>query len=464
LRLGASNANRILDIKAAQQSDAVSIFTARFHVLQDVLTTVHSLGMSGVRAENLFRTQAIRSLSEKPPGRPICLIPRPWLWLNILLTILFLSTALFAGNAEYSRKESVRGWLISTSGVVRIANNTAAVVREVASSPGDHVSVGEPLIYLSMDSTLSDGNDKNEQVLSQLREEIVEVDTQLKLSQQQQDMEGATLTRQLHAFDKGVRPLLARLDEQQHRVDMSRGKLQRIEGVVESGAVTEWDVLRQQEELGVLEQDLARLEQDIASQQRERELLKARQGGAPVRAEIQRSTLRARRMQLSQQIAEHESRRLTVLTSPVAGIVAAVEAHPGNSIAPRQLLMTVLPGDMDLAAEIYVPSRAAGFIRPGQTVQISYDAFPQQKFGTFRGRIERVSNFVVLPGEVPQPFPISEATYKVRVEIHDVAVDTSIGSAALRPGMLLVAEIILEKRNLVDWLLEPLRLRRGTAG
>jgi len=417
--------------------------------------------MHGTHTENLFRKQAIKSLSKKTPGRPICLMPQPWLWLNGLLVILFLAAAFFIGHTEYPRKESVRGWLVSRSGIVRVANNTAAVVREVIRMPGDHVRAGEPLIYLSMDSTLADGKGKNEQVISQLREEMFEIDTQLDLSRQQQAMESTGLARQLQAFDKGVRSLLARLDDQRRRVNLGREKLQRIESVVDSGAVTEWDVLRQREEVGVLEQGLAQLEQVLASQQREREVLAGRQDSMPVQAGIQRSTLRARRTQLSQQIAEHESRRLSVLTSPVTGIIAAVEAHTGDTIAPRQLLMTVLPEDMDLAAEIYVPSKAAGFVQPGQTVRISYDAFPPQKFGTFEGRIERMSNFVVLPGETPQPFPIREATYKVQVEIHGAAIQTSIGAAALRPGMLMAAEIVLEQRNLVDWLLEPLRLRRA---
>lgn len=424
--------------------------------------SIHNHGMHGTHAEDLFRKQAIESLSKKTPGRPICLMPQPWLWLNGLLVILVLSAVLFLGQAEYSRKESVRGWLISRSGVVRVANNTTAVIREVTRVPGDQVKTGEPLIYLSMDSTLTDGKGKNEQVISQLQKEMLEVDTQLKLSRQQQEMESKGLTRQLRAFDEGGKALLSRLDEQRRRVDLGREKLQRIESVLASGAVTEWDSLRQQEEVGTLQQNLKQIEQDIASQQRERELLTGRRDSLSIQASIQRSALRARRTQLSRQIAEHESRRLSVLTSPVTGTVAAVEVHPGDTIAPRQLLMTVLPEDMDLAAEIYVPSRAAGFIQPGQTVRISYDAFPPQKFGTFEGRVERMSNFVVLPGETPQPFPISEATYKVRVEIHDVAIQTSIGTAALRPGMLMAAEIILEERNLVDWLLEPLRLRRST--
>jgi membrane fusion protein len=424
--------------------------------------SIHNHGMHGAHTENLFRKQAIESLSKKTPGRPICLMPQPWLWLNGLLVVLFLSAALFVGYTEYSRKESVRGWLISRSGIVRVANNTAAVIREVTRLPGDPVKTGEPLIYLSMESTLSDGKGKNEKLISQLREEMLEVDTQLELSRQQQDLEGAGLTRQIRAFDKGGRALLSRLDEQRRRVDLGLEKLQRIESVVASGAVTEWDLLQQQEEVGVLQQNLTQLEQDIASQQRERELLTGRQDSLAVQASIQRSVLRARRTQLSQQIAEYESRRLSVLTSPVTGTVAAVEVHAGDTIAPRQLLMTVLPEDMDLAAEIFVPSKAAGFVRPGQTVRISYDAFPPQKFGTFEGKIERMSNFVVLPGETSQPFPIREATYKVQVDIHDAAIQTSIGPAALRPGMLMAAEIVLEKRNLVEWLLEPLRLRRGT--
>jgi membrane fusion protein len=126
--------------------------------------------------------------------------------------------------------------------------------------------------------------------------------------------------------------------------------------------------------------------------------------------------------------------------------------------------MTILPANAELVAEVFVPSRAAGFVKPGQRVRIAYDAFPEQKFGMFEGRIDRVSDFVLLPDEIPQTFSIREATYKVQIAIIDVPLTTSIGSSRLRPGMLLVADIVLEKRNLIDWLLEPLRARRTTAG
>ena len=418
--------------------------------------------MSNIQCENLFRKQAIQSLSEKPAGRPICLMPRPWLWLNGLVVVLFLSIALFLGNAEYSRKESVRGWLVSQPGVVRVVHQGSAVVRDVVRKPGAQVKQGEPLIYLSMDSTLADGNSMNEQVLVQLRKEVNEVDAQLDLSRAQQELDTDSLILQLEEFDAGIDSLLSRIREQRHLFNLSGEKLRRLENAALGGAVTDWDLIQQQENLGALEQGLDMLQQGMAGQQRERELLTGRQKSVPLQAEIQRSTLRARRTQLAQQIAEFESKRLSVLNSPVTGTVASVEIRAGSTVAPQQLLMTLLPADMKLAAEVYVPSRAAGFIRPGQLVRLTYDAFPRQQFGSFEGRIRRVSEFVLLPDEIPQTFPLREATYKVSVEIRDTVIDTEAGIASLRPGMLLAAEIVLEKRKLIDWLLEPLRLRRST--
>ncbi len=420
--------------------------------------------MNRTHTQDLFRKQAIKSLSKKEPGRPIGSVPRPWYWLNGLIAVLFLSTAFFIASAEYSRKELVRGWLVSSSGIVKVASSTVAIVSDVSRMPGERVTAGEPLVYLSTQPTLANGHGKSEQVLTQLRAEIQEINSQLKLSREQQAMEMATLARQRQAVDRGAKALFLRLDEQRYRIELARDKQRRVEGALKSGAVTQWDVIRERENVAALQQGFAELEQDIARGQHERELLVGQQGSLIGQAKIQRSVLRMHRLQLSQEIAEHESQRLSVLLAPVNGTVATVEVHAGDSIASRQLLMTVLPEGMRLVAELYLPSRAAGFIRPGQAVDISYDAFPRQKFGTFKGQIEHVSSFVLLPGEIPQPFPIPEAVYKVQVKIDDAAINTSIGTAGLRPGMLLAAEIVLERRNLIDWFLEPLRFRRSVSG
>lgn len=417
-----------------------------------------------MNSENLFRQQAIRSLSGKKPGPPICLMPRPWVWLSAVAVLLFVTTGFFVVSAEYAREESVRGWLVSKQGVVRVMSRTSAVIDSVVRQPGDHVEEGEALIYLSADSILANGSSQSEAVLAQLRREVLEIDRQLELSTKQQHLERLTLAEQSDDFDREVTLLESRLDAQRQIVEEKTDKLRRLKIAADDGAATRWDLIEEREELGVLKQGSSRLAQDIATQQREREQLRGHQESLPVRTEIQQSALRARRLQLEQQVAAQESRRLSVLQSPISGTVGSIEVHAGYSVSAQQILMTILPVDAELVAEVFVPSTAAGFIQPGQRVRIAYDAFPEQKFGAFEGQIYQVSKFVLLPGEIPQTFSIQEATYKVQIAIDDVPVNTNSGSTGLRPGMLLAANIILEKRNLIDWLLEPLRVRRTTAG
>jgi len=416
--------------------------------------------MKQIVEENLFRKQAIESLSRKQPGRPIGVVPRPWLWLNILTLLLFSAMAVTAMSLEYSRKETVRGWLIARAGVARISSGVAATVSKISREPGDWVRKGDPLIYLSTDSSLSDGSSKSQELIDKLRQESLEIDKQLALSLEQQGLERQSLDDQLENMAVEIAAIDSLADAQRHRISLGSEKLSRLEIAVADGAVTDWDVLKQKEELGVLRQDMSRLKQETASRHRERELLVGNQGRSPVRAEIERSTMRARRLRLSQMIAEHESTRMVVLKAPVSGTVASVQVNEGSFAPSQQLLMTILPQQSSLAAEVFVPSRAVGFIRPGQSVLLTYDAFPQQKFGAFEGTVKRVSEFVLLPSEIPQTFPIREATYKVQIDIGSALVETNIGPTRLRPGMLLAAEMILEKRNLFDWLMEPLRTRR----
>ena len=88
-----------------------------------------------------------------------------------------------------------------------------------------------------------------------------------------------------------------------------------------------------------------------------------------------------------------------------------------------------------------------------------YDAVPLQQFGAFAGVVDHISEFILLPSEVPQTFFPREATFKIRIAIERDSVVLEGGSAKLRPGMLLAAEIVLESRSLMDWLLEPIQLR-----
>ncbi|MGI9247914.1 MAG: HlyD family secretion protein [Woeseiaceae bacterium] len=387
-------------------------------------------------------------------------MPRPWVWLTGLVVAFAAIAVLFLATAEYSRKESVRGWLVSRDGVARIRHNAAGVVESIATTSGETVRVGDPVIYLSRDTFLEDGRSSGDEVMLELRNQVAAIDRRAQLLGAQADIEQSSIATQLESLEEEQNAISRQRIEQQRRLDAALNKLTRLKSAARSGAVTDWELLHQEDEQVVLKQALGQMRQNEIALNRERERLRARASSLPVETERAISSLNSQRSQLLQQITEHETDRFVVLKSPIAGKLASVEVHQGGAVAPNQLLATVLPENLELVAEVYVPSSAVGFIKPGQSVRLMYDAFPQQQFGAFVGEVDRISEFILLPSEVPQTFFLREATFKIRIAIESDSIALQGGNAPLRPGMLLAAEIILESRSLVDWLLEPIRLRR----
>jgi len=86
-----------------------------------------------------------------------------------------------------------------------------------------------------------------------------------------------------------------------------------------------------------------------------------------------------------------------------------------------------------------------------------YDPFPHQRYGSSWGVVERISNTVLQPDEIPTGFGLEEPAYKARVRLDDDSVHAFGREFPLRPGMALSAEIIQEQRTFLQFLLEPLR-------
>jgi membrane fusion protein len=128
-------------------------------------------------------------------------------------------------------------------------------------------------------------------------------------------------------------------------------------------------------------------------------------------------------------------------------------------VTGNQALATILPAGAELAAELYVPSRSAGFIKPGMEVMLRYQAYSYQKFGQHRGYVRDVSSTALRLDELPLPVASAnpnEPLYRVRVRLDQQAVQASGISQPLKSGMAVDASILLERRKLYEWVLEPL--------
>jgi membrane fusion protein len=123
-------------------------------------------------------------------------------------------------------------------------------------------------------------------------------------------------------------------------------------------------------------------------------------------------------------------------------------------VSPSNVITSVVPAASKLEAVLYVPSTAMGFIKAGQHVRISYDAFPYQRFGQYEGTVRSVSQT-----DVPVQSGNSQdrrAVFLVRVALSTDRIQAYGTDIALRPGHSLTADIELDRRRLYRWMLDPL--------
>ena len=113
------------------------------------------------------------------------------------------------------------------------------------------------------------------------------------------------------------------------------------------------------------------------------------------------------------------------VTAPIGGRVETLPARVGQSVPVGGAVAIVVPADAELVAELFVPSRAAGFIRPGQQLRLKYQAFPFERYGAQDGVVTDVSLTVLLPSEAGVPgLPIGEPVFRIhgRLASQEIAV------------------------------------------
>ena len=173
---------------------------------------------------------------------------------------------------------------------------------------------------------------------------------------------------------------------------------------------------------------------------------------------LQQAQMRAEAAELQKQQLRMAAEQDTTVRAPLRGRIAGILRGPGMSVSPQEPVLVLLPEGALLQAELWLPDSASGFVNPGQHVNLRYDAFPYQKFGVQRARIMEVTgSAVVRQAGAPPSFRALAA-----LERQDIL---AFGSAhPLRPGMAFSADVVVDQRSLLEWLLEPLFSITGRAG
>jgi membrane fusion protein len=414
----------------------------------------------------LFRAEALAEQQDPSLGR-VLLTPRiahsAWVGLTALVVVGVVSLFAFG---EYTRKARIVGWLVPERGLIQVVAPQAGVLTQVQVREGAVVSAGAPLAVLSAERRSEAVGATLSEVVRALRARRDSLSAEREHHQALFAQQAATLEARLDLLRTEVHDLARETDLQRERVDLADQVVERQRELRARNIALEESLLDVEGE--ALDQALAlqALERSRTELDRSRLEIAAALDELPLREGLQLAELERAIAALDAELAEAEAAREVVVTAPQDGTVTGLQFASGSNVGTDVPLMTLVPEDSRLEAWLYGPSRAIGFVQPGQRVRMRFEAFPHQKFGQHEGVVLSVSRATVGPGEFAGPMAASslaasEPVYRVTVELATQAVTTYGEAVALQPGMQLEADVLIDSRRLYQWVLDPLHSLTG---
>ena len=414
----------------------------------------------------------LAEVQDRPPNP----IGRFFLW-TVMAMVLLAAGGLIL--IEVDVVVTARGRIVPAGDVKVLQPLETGVVSRICVREGQYVRAGEPLVEIdpAMDSADLDGKEKNLQLSRAAMARIAAVlegrefrppqkdvpkevlETQRKLYESQAALYRSTLSEKggaLAEAETALRTLREEVRKFEELLAVTAETERRQKTLVELGAMAEnryRDKLR--ERLG-LEKDLevkrgqaeeaaARVDrvmhelESFKSSFREKllsELATNLQGKNALEAEV--NSLHFRKDRRS-------------ITAPVNGYVHVVAVKTvGGVVTPAQQVVSLVPENAPLQAQVLVFNKDIGFVRPGQRCAVKVDTFDFQKYGMVEGEVATVNPYSVEDKEN------AGHAYPVHVSLSSEELTTRDGERHLvRPGMTVNAEINVGRRRVIEFFLFP---------
>lgn len=413
------------------------------------------------------------------------------LWTVSILVGLLIVWATFG---QLDIIASAEGKLVPQTLVKIVQPAEAGVVKSLLVAEGERVKAGQPLVRL--DSTLASA-DRNsiraDLATQQMQARRIEAelanspmrslagdDPQLYAQVAQQyaahrkayldslGQEQALLTKAEHER-LGALETLSKLEQ---TLPIYRSAAANMESLAKDGYVPaarsdekRRDAIERAKDVDAQRSAIAALEATVAAQR-----LRIEQLQSAYRSELEKelADARARIGQLLPNLDKslYKEGQMVLRASQDGVIKDLATTTVGAVVQPGTVLLTLVPKDEQLYADVRIKNEDAGFVAVGQRAQVEVATYPFQRYGMLSGTIVLVSadatetNDAAISkadAEAATPAP-NMASYKARVKLDTQELIDPYGShLRLGAGMVVVAEINQGKRTVLEYLLSPMQ-------
>lgn len=457
--------------------------------------------------ERAFHSPAL-AIEETPPAP----FASGLMW---ALAVLLLGAIAWACIGEIEIVATAPGRLIPDGRVKVLQTIEPALVRAIHVREGQRVREGDLLIEL--DPTLSQADlSSSQQRLQQNQQQMARLMVEMKGQHLPISASGAsaggmrttpaltpdqmaTIQAREAAFEAKLAEAKASVDEKTKalkaaesthtklrlNLGLANKRYQQSLALVKEGFFSEGERLKQEQEVVGLEHDLAAQSQTLAQlaaglqEARFRQAAVEQERKVQILAEVEQASREGASLQAEFEKAQ-QLNGLKTLRAPVSGVVQSIGVTTlGSAVAANQPLLTIVPENTPLIAEVLLSNNDIGYVKIGQPVEVKLDSFPFTQYGAVVGTVKWIS----ADAEFQNPQALDKQTgtgqsassnrnfdssnsdqrtngLAYRVQIALAGPDASIWvkghSQPLQSGMSLQADIQTDKRRLIQLVLNPL--------
>ncbi|WP_370978239.1 HlyD family secretion protein [Agaribacterium sp. ZY112] len=404
----------------------------------------------------LFRKEALDTQSQHWYSDTLIAQP-PSLRLLVLLSLVLLITLVgFAVLGQYTHRERVSGYLVPDKGLSHVFGEYGGYITKQLVDEGSFVSKGDPLFEVRSEKSSTSG-DISSQISHNIQTNIKNIQDDIAISEQLHRKEKRKLQDTLTSKINERKILLLQEQERKLFIKIIKKDLNNYARLYKNKQMSEAELNLKKIELSQAVIALNDTKFRITSSDSSISNLEHDLEAIDLTHEQAKSRDEQRISELERNLITIKSNSFYVVKAPISGSISVVLARPGERVDLRTPLVSILPENSKLEAHLRVPSRAIGFSQVGQEIEIQYDAFPFQKFGSFKAINKSISKSLINNGELDP----AQQVYLVKATLEEQTVNTRNRTIELRAGMTFSANMVGDKRSIISWAFEPLLSLKG---
>ena len=378
-----------------------------------------------------------------------------------LFIAFFLCLLVFAIAFNFSETTLARGVLIPAQGDVEVRARESGTLVDFAVRPGQYVKENDPLFTVSQDYGGKQGS-------------VVQFDRQqMEAEKKRSEQRIQAIEDSIASYRKNLAQQLALTDKQ---IAVSRDKVKKLRALLKNSTDT-YEAWKSVSGKGYVSKvDLDKSHNDVLNAQLNLTLeestileLEARKTSLTDSTQSQIDSLSEEQLYVKNRISEID-RNLSsrgsstmAMLAPSDGYVVAINFPPGRAITQNSEVVVVIRKNTAATMEgyLYVPATGVGRVAKGDKVKLRFDSWPVDKYGSVE---ETLSDFYEVNIDAHSALiPLQEGQnyYLAKVRVPSWFTDPDKKKRMLMGGMTVNADIVIDRKPLINLLIAPLeRVRK----